>query len=90
MSIDTITAYDASTKKIYLGFGRFGKCNVTSVKKIGQLVDSEWHYSMHWPTEIDDKWKGKVQEDINTELEYTRERLKELEFAQAILDKIKI
>jgi len=90
MSIDTITAYDAKYKKMYSGLNFFRKCKVTAVAKIGQLVNSDWNYSMHWPSEVDDKWKIKVQEDINTELEYARKRLKDLELAQTILDKIKI
>ena len=63
---------------------------VTAKYKLITLVNDEWLYSLHWPEQIDAQWKTKVQNDINKALHYAQARLKELSFAQTILDELEI
>lgn len=85
-----MNAFDFKYKKQFSGFDIFGKADVTAEVKIGQLVDSQWHYSWHWPKDINSEYVLSVSKDIDTELDYAKQRLKDLELAKSILEKLEL
>lgn len=83
-----MNTYEAEYKNAYTGFGISGICDVTAVRKIGQLVDGQWYHSLHWPREIDCKWRDAVMKSLNDEMKLAVDRLNELKLAERILSSI--
>lgn len=82
-----ISAYDAKYKKQFAS-----RCfeDVTAVAKLGYLIDDSWHYSWHWPDEIDIHWFNCVQDDLNKRISQVKDELRDLKLAQSILDRIEV
>jgi hypothetical protein len=85
-----VNAYEAKYIKQYSGFNTFGKSDVTAVTKLGQLIDSSWHYSWHWPEDVNNEFIERVKKDLDTEIERANARIAELKLAESILSKIEI
>lgn len=77
-----MTNYEAQTSKNFSSHGRL----YTAKQKVGQLINSEWIYSMHWSKKND--WINDAQESLEIETKYAKERLRELEQARSILNSI--
>lgn len=88
MSDKKITTYEAEYKKQYAGLDLFGRADLTAVRKIGQLIDSQWFHSLHWPREVNSKWRDAVNESLNTEMQDAVKRLNDLKLAEKILNSI--
>ena len=83
-----ITTYEAEYKNMYSGRDLFGKADVTSVRKIAQLVDGQWYHSLHWPKTIGLEWRDEVRKSLDSEMVDALNRVDELRLAQKILDSI--
>jgi len=64
----------------------------TTIQHLGQLINNEWIYSMHWKNGLDnhDELMVQIKDSLDTELVYANDRLKQLKLAQAILSDIEI
>ena len=85
-----MTAFDFRHKKQFAGLDFFGKATVSAERKVVQLVNSNWVYSMYWPKEIDQEWVNAVNADINKEMEIARNRLSDLELAKKLVDGLEL
>lgn len=90
MGNNEMTAYDFRYKKQFAGLNFFGKAAVSAERKVAQLVNSNWVYSMHWPKEINQEWVNAVNADINREMEIARNRLSDLELAKKLVDGLEL
>ncbi len=80
-----MTLFEATYNNKYVVRGRD---NLVSAKdKIASCINSTWVYSMHWKI---DSWHIQAKEDLNTEIIAAKERIRELEQAKSILNKIEM
>lgn len=83
-----ISTYEAQYKKQYAGLNSSGKADITAQRKIGQLIDNQWYHSLHWPKEVDTKWRDAVVESLNAEMKDAVKRLNDLKLAEKLLNNI--
>ena len=81
-----MTPYEAKYVKSYSS----RNCAVTVVQKLGHLIDSNWHYSWHWPKDVNGEFIKQVRGDLKTELDYAKQRLHDLELADKLLNEIEL
>ena len=85
-----MNAFDVKCKKQFAGFDTFGRAEITADRKLAQLIDSEWHYSWHWPEGIDSDWLAQVRRDLDAEKKFLSDRKKQLDLAEKILSEIEL
>ena len=81
-----IGPFEFRYKKQFSGINPFGKCLVSAEQKVGSLINSSWHYSDHWPKEINHDWVKAATSDLETELQYAQERIKQLNLAKKFIE----
>ena len=87
-----MNAYDVRYKKVFSGFSIITRKpeDISAEEKLAYTINSSWKYSWYWPKDIDAEWLERVSKDLETEMEYAKSRVKELEHAQEILDQINL
>lgn len=78
-----MNSYEAKYAEKFLSDGQL----VTAVKKLGQLIDSSWCHSWHWKLD-EDGWLDRIKHSLATEMDHARERMKDLQGAEKIVDSI--
>ena len=86
---DKISAYEASHVSKYASSFMGRPCLITLKEKLAILINSDWIYSMHWPSGHN-KWLAQAKKDANTELFHARKRLSEVEESISILNRIEV
>ena len=81
-----IKPHEFKYERKYSGTTFFGKKTMLSHKEqLARLIDTDWHYSWHWP-EDHDKCLDAIKRDLAAEMVSALDRVEELKQAKRILD----